>query len=187
MKLLRLFSELSLAVLLLSRLSYSQNQNSTQSGQALAVVAKAVQNLGGEKYLQVRSQIGRGRFSQMREGSLISFQSFIDVIVFPDKERTEFKGGGSRTIQAYSGGTGWLYDDSLDVIKIQTEAQMANFKQGLRTSLDNLLHGYWKGDGELTYIGKRAATLGKRNDVIKLTYKDGFTVEFEFDCETVLV
>ena len=27
---------------------------------------------------------------------------------------------------------------------------------------------------------QRPATLGKRNDVIKLTYKDGFEIEFEF-------
>ncbi len=147
---------------------------------AEAIIKKAVQNLGDDRYLQIKSQVGRGKFSNIREGTVISFQSFTDVIVFPDKERTDFRGGGARTIQANSGSTGWLYDDSLDVIKVQNESQIANFKQGIRTSLDNLLHGYWKGDGELTYVGKRAATLGKRNDVVKLTYKDGFVVEFEF-------
>jgi hypothetical protein len=29
-------------------------------------------------------------------------------------------------------------------------------------------------------VGRRPASLGKRNDVIKLTYADGFAVEFEF-------
>jgi len=148
--------------------------------QAEAIIAKAIQSLGGDKYLQIRSQVGRGKFSILREGGIVSFQSFVDVIVFPDKERTDFKGGGARTIQANSGSTGWLYDDSLDTVKVQNETQIANFRQGLRTSLDHLLHGYSKADGELSYIGKRQATLGKRNDVIRLSYRDGFVVEFEF-------
>lgn len=147
---------------------------------AEAVIAKAIQNLGGDRYLQVRSQVGRGKFSVIRGNAVVSFQTFVDVIVFPDKERTEFKGGGSRTIQANSGNTGWVYDGDQELIKIQNEAQIANFKQSIRTSLDNLLRGYWKGEAEVTYIGKRPATLGKRNEVVKLTYKDGFAVEFEF-------
>jgi hypothetical protein len=32
----------------------------------------------------------------------------------------------------------------------------------------------------LTYGGRRQAGLGKRNDVVKLTFEDGFAVEFEF-------
>ncbi|MBK8466010.1 MAG: hypothetical protein IPL32_09275 [Chloracidobacterium sp.] len=173
---------LSFFVVTYSWIAYAQTDTSKSDSKekAESIIKKAVQSLGGEKYLQVKTQIGRGQFSLMKEGSLISYQSFTDVIVFPDKERTDFKGGGSRSIQVNNGSTGWLYDDSLDVIKIQNETQIANFKQGIRTSLDNLLHGHWKGDGELTYVGKRAATLGKRNEVVKLTYKDGFTVEFEF-------
>src|SRR5436853_3897279 len=73
------------------------------SEKANAIVARAVQNLGGDRYLQVRSQVGRGKFSAIREGAVVSFQSFVDVIVFPDRERSEFKGGGSRTIQVNTG------------------------------------------------------------------------------------
>jgi len=156
---------------------------------AQAIIAKAIQNLGGEKYLQVRTQVGRGIYyifqggevsSVKQERGVASYQKFVDVLVFPDKERTEFKGGGTRNIQVYSGGTGWIYDSDLDSLKIQNEAQIANFKLGLRTTLDNLLHGHWQGDAELSYVGRRPATLGKRNEVVKLTYKDGFVVEFEF-------
>ena len=43
-----------------------------------------------------------------------------------------------------------------------------------------MLRGYWKNEAELTYVGRRPATLGKRNEVVKLTYKDGLAVEFEF-------
>lgn len=152
---------------------------STGNEKANAVIAKAVQSLGGERYLNVKTQVGKGKFSVLREGAVLSFQSFVDVIVFPDKERTEFRATGTRITQVNTGDTGWIFDGEQELIKVQTEAQIANFKTGIRTSLDNLLRGYWKGEAELSYVGRRAATLGKRNDVVKLVYKDGFTVEFE--------
>ena len=174
---------LVLIALSLAAFAQGDNQAPKTNEKAESVVNKAVQTLGGDRYLQVRSQVGRGKFSVIRESAVVSFQTFIDVIVFPDKERTDFKGGGSRTIQTNSGKTGWVYDGDQDLIKVQNEGQIANFTQGIRTSLDNLLRGGWKNEAELTYVGKRAATLGKRNDVVKLTYKDGFTVEFEFAAE----
>jgi hypothetical protein len=166
-----------LLVLSVAQLAYAQAKTDDK---AIAIVAKAVQVVGGDRYLHVTSQIGRGKFSVLRDNSLVSFQSFADVIVFPDKERTEFKSGGSKTIQTNTGTTGWFFDGDTLAIKDQTEVQVANFTRGIRTSLDNLLRGYWKGKGELTYVGRRPATLGKRNDVIKLTYNDGFAIEFEF-------
>ena len=156
------------------------SQQTNDPAKAQAIVTKAVQLLGGERYLQIRTQVGKGKFSVLREGGVVSFQSFLDIIVFPDKERTEFKESGSRTIQVNNGSTGWIYDGAQERLKDMTEAQVADFKRGIRTSLDNLLRGGWKGDAELTYAGRRQATLGKRNDVVKLTYKDSFAVEFEF-------
>ncbi len=144
------------------------------------IIRKAVQQLGGDKYLQIKSTVGKGTFSVLRQGGVVSYQKFVDIIAFPDRERTEFKGGGSRTIQVNAGSTGWIYDDELETIRQQTAAQVENFKRGMRTSLDNVLRGYWRGQADLSYVGRRPATLGKRNDVIKLTYKDGFIVEFEF-------
>ena len=148
--------------------------------QAETVLQKAIQNLGGEKYLKVTSQIGRGKFSVIRENTVISFQTFTDVIVFPFKERTDFKGGGVRSVQTNTDDTGWVYDGDQELIKVQDEKQIGDFKRGMRTSLDNLLRGSWRHEATLSYIGKRAATLGKRNETVKLTYKDGLVVEFEF-------
>ena len=149
---------------------------------AEAVLKQAIEKLGGEKYLNVKSQIGRGKFSVIQSGAVVSFQSFVDILVFPDKERTEFK-GSAKTIQTNTGETGWIYDGDAEMFKEQDAAQVENFKRGIRTSLDNLLRGSWRKDGTLTYIGKRPATLGKRNEVVKLVYTDGLTVEFEFSDE----
>ena len=147
---------------------------------AEAVIKKAVENLGGDKYLQVKSQIGRGKFNVLRDGALVSFQSFVDVIVYPGKERTEFKVGGVKNIQTNSGDGGWVFDGAAQTIAEQTAEQVENFKRGIRTSLDYLLRGYWRGQANLLYVGKREAGIGKRNEVVKLVFSESFEVEFEF-------
>lgn len=152
-----------------------------KTAKAEAIVKKAVEKLGGEKYLTVQSQIGRGKFSVLRDGAVISFQSFLDVIVYPDRERTEFKGGGSRTIQTNVADAGWVFDGDAETIKEQGEQQISGFKRGIRASLDNLLRGGWrKENAEMKHAGRRQAGIGRSNDVVKLTFKDGFEVEFEF-------
>jgi hypothetical protein len=148
--------------------------------EAEAILKRAVAALGGDRYLNVTSQIGRGRFSIMRDGMIISFQSFYDVVVYPDRERTEFRSGKSKLVQANSGETGWVYESDLESIKDQTEFQLENFKRGTRVSINNLLRGHWRDEATLSFVGTRPASVGKRNDVVKLTYEDGFEVEFEF-------
>ncbi|MBS1792259.1 MAG: hypothetical protein JSS81_00310 [Acidobacteria bacterium] len=150
---------------------------------AEAVLKKAVATLGGDSYLKVKTQIGRGKFSVMRDGIVGSFQTFVDVIVFPDRERTEFKESGRKVVQTNVGDGGWLFDSDALTIREQSEKQIADFKRGLSASVDYLLRGAWRGKAELSYVGRREASLGKRNDVVKLTYADGFAVEFEFSAE----
>ncbi|HEY0428393.1 MAG TPA: hypothetical protein VGC76_11480 [Pyrinomonadaceae bacterium] len=146
---------------------------------AEAVVKRAVENLGGDKYLQVKSQIGHGKYHILRDGAPISYQSFVDVIVYPDKERTEFKVGGAKNIQTNSGDGGWVFDGAAQTVSEQSKEQIDNFKRGIRTSLDYLLREYWRGKANLIYGGKREAGIGKRNEVVKLEFED-FAVEFEF-------
>ncbi|MEJ7848427.1 MAG: hypothetical protein WKF92_10090 [Pyrinomonadaceae bacterium] len=178
------FIVLILLTLLLNQYAHAQPER--LNSQAEAVLQKAIRNLGGEKYTNVKTQIGRGRYSIIKENIVISSQTFTDVIVFPFKERTDFKGGGVRSVQTNTDKTAWVYDGDQDLIKVQDEKQIENFKRGMRTSLDNLLRGHWRGDAALSYVGKRPATLGKRNEVVKLTYKDGLVVEFEFAADDAL-
>lgn len=149
---------------------------------AEAIIQKAVEKLGGARYLQVKTIVSTGNYTLFRGGTADIPSTFIDAISFPAKERTEFKQGGNKTIQTNSNDNGWIYDAGTQTFRDQNAGEIANFKQGMRTSLDTLLRGTWRGENaKLSYVGKRAATLGKRNDVIKLAYPDGFTVEFEFD------
>ena len=166
---------LSFLVLGLSLTSFTQDASDPK-----VIIDRAVSRLGGDRYLKVTTQVGRGRFSSMKEGAVVRSQTFVDVIVYPDKERTEFKGGGTKFVQTNSGSNGWVYDGDQELIKIQNETQVENFQRGMRVSLDTLLRGAWRGKGEISYVGKRPSTLGKRNEVVRLKYEDGLTIEFEF-------
>jgi TonB family protein len=150
---------------------------------AEAIIKRAVEKLGGERYLQVKTQVSTGNFTPFRDGFSDLPNGFIDVISFPDKERTEFKQSGNKIVQTNLGETGWLYDAGPKTIREQNQKEIEGFKRGQRTSLDSLLRGVWRTDkaATLTFVGRREAGIGKRNDVIKLTYADGFAVEFEFD------
>lgn len=148
---------------------------------AEAIIKRAVEVLGGDAYLNVRNVIGRGFFSPYKDGQSLPPLRFIDYIVYPDRERTEFTGGGGRLIQTNLDGTGWLYDGAAKTLKDMKAEQVEDFKIGMRTSMENLLRGWWRKEGgKITYAGRREAGLARRNQTVRLTYPDGFWVEYEF-------
>jgi hypothetical protein len=145
------------------------------------IIQRAIAAMGGSAYLNARSSIGRGAYTLYREGVSGIPSSFVDYIIYPDTERTEFRQSGSKIIQTNTGATGWLYDGAARTLKDQTPTQIAEFKQALRTNVDSLLRGTWRKEGaKVTYAGRREAGLARRNEAIRVVYPDGFTVDFEF-------
>ncbi len=147
---------------------------------AKAIIAKSAAKLGGKEYLSVKTSIGEGKFSQLKDGVNVSFQSFIDIIVFPDFERTDLTEGGSKTVQVNTGETGWIYEEYFESLRDQDEKGITGFRNSMRSNYDYLLRKDWSREAVLSYVGRRRASLGKRNDVLKLTFADGFEVEYEF-------
>lgn len=157
------------------------NSRGDQTEKAEAILKRAIEKVGGEKYLQVKTVYGKGAFSLFKDGMAVAYNSFVDILVFPDKERTEFKSGGYKTVQTNYGDGGWIYGEDTRSINNQTKEQVDDFKRSLQVSLDNILRGTWRAQGaKLSYVGRREAGLGRRNEVVRLTYKDEFWIEFEF-------
>ena len=145
------------------------------------IIKRAIEAVGGDSYLNVRTIVGRGFFTSFKEGISQIPARFLDYLAYPDRERTEFTGAGIRTIQTNVGNTGWLFDGATKNISDQQGPQIEDFKRGLRTSVENLLRGWWQKDGgKVTYVGRREAGLAKRNETVRLTYPDGFWIEYEF-------
>ena len=145
------------------------------------IVQKAIQAVGGDAYLKIQTVVARGFFTDYPGGAPGIPRKFIDYISYPDRERTEFAGGGNRIIQTNEQDHGWLFDAAAKTIKDQTPKQVEDFRTLLRSSMENLLHGWWRKEGAtLSYVGRREAGLGRRNETVKLTYPDGFWIECEF-------
>lgn len=157
---------------------------SANDPKAEQVLERALKALGGDNYLNVRSVAARGYYTQFKEGASGLPLSFVDYIVYPDRERTEFKGAGVKVIQTNTGDTGWLYDGQAKTLQDMTREQVEDFRFAMRTNIDYLLRGFWRKDGaKLSYIGRREAGLARRNETIRLTYTDGLMVEFEFGAQ----
>jgi hypothetical protein len=151
------------------------------------IIEDAIAVMGGSAYLNVRSSIGRGLFTQYKDKEAGLPSTFIDYVVFPDKERTEFRSSNGRIVQTNTGETGWIYDGAAKTLKDMTKAQVEDFKLAVRSSVDNLLRGFWrKENAKLSYVGRREAGLARRNEVVRLTYSDGYTVDFEFGAKDSL-
>ena len=151
------------------------------------VIDHAIEALGGANYLNVQTVTAKGFYTTFRDGMSQLPARFLDYIAYPDRERTEFTGAGIRTIQTNVGDTGWMFDGAVKKISEQTPAQVEDFKRTMKTGLENLLRGWWKKEGgKITYAGRREAGLAKRNETIRLTYPDGFWIEYEFGAKDFL-
>jgi hypothetical protein len=151
------------------------------SAKAEQILARAIEVMGGSSYTNVKAVVGRGFFTAFVDGISQLPARFVDYLAFPDRERTEFISNGIRTVQTNVGGSGWYYDGATKSLAEMKPEQIDDFKKGMRTSTENLLHGWWRKEGAtLGYIGRREAGLAKRNEVVRLTYPDGFWIEYEF-------
>lgn len=158
---------------------------------AESIIKRAVEAVGGAAYLSVRTVVGRGHYTPYAKGVPGDLVTFLDYLVFPDRERTEFRSRGVRSIQTNVGtgadATGWIYDGLAKSLHDMKPEQIEDFRFTMRTSLDNLLRGWWRKEGaQLTYLGRREAGLARRNEAVRLTYPDGFAVDYEFGARDFL-
>jgi hypothetical protein len=162
--------------------AFGQTQKpATTDDKAEQIVQRAVTAVGGDKYLQIKTVIGRGLFTEFRDGVSGVPMKFVDYISYPDKERTEFSGGGAKIIQTNFRDGGWIYDGAGLTLKDQTPQQVEEFKMAMRVGVENLLRGSWRSQGAtLSYAGRREASIGRRNEAVRLTYPDGFWIEYQF-------
>ena len=156
----------------------------SEDEKALAVVARAVEVMGGRAYADIKSVTSSGYYTPFQGGVGALPIKFRDYTVFPDRDRVEFSGAGVKSIQVNVGDGGWVADLKAKKITDITSQGGEDFRLLIRTSLDSVLRGWWRGDGaSLAYAGRREAGLARRNEAVRLKYPDGFEVEFEFDAK----
>ena len=175
---------LTFLLLLYASASFAQQgvpPKPANDAKAEAIINHAIEVLGGSSYLNVRTTVGRGFFTRFQDGMSQLPARFVDYIVYPDHERTEFTSLGIRVIQTNAGESGWLFDGATKTLSDMKAPQIADFKRSMRTSVENLLRGWWRKEGaRVSYVGRREAGVGKRNETVRLTYPDGYWIEYEF-------
>lgn len=172
---------LAILASVISCLAQSDAAAKANDEKAEQIIQKAIQAIGGDAYLNVKTVIGRGFYTSYHDGVSGVPLRFVDYIAYPDRERTEFTGDGNRIIQTNYQNEGWMFDAAAKTLKDQTAKQVEDFRTGMRTSMENLLRGWWRKEGAtLSYVGRREATLGRRNEAVRVTYPDGFWIEYEF-------
>jgi len=160
------------------------NAKPAEDEKALAVLARAVEVMGGRAYADVKSITSSGYYTPFQGGVGALPIKFQDYTVFPDRVRTEFSGAGNKSVQVNVGEGGWVADLKTKKITDVTAQGADDFRLLLRTSLDSALRGWWRGEGaSLSYAGRREAGLARRNEAVRLKYPDGFEVELEFDAK----
>lgn len=149
----------------------AQRRPDESESQARAVLEAAMQAMGREKILNIKTIIGKGRYTQFNEkGELAFLADFVDYIAYPDKERTEFGKGKKRFIQTNVGSTGWIYDGEQKAIRDQTPEQVENFKRSLRNNLDNLLRRSRQPDVHLRYLGEKEIWFRQRGQGVEIRF-----------------
>ena len=162
---------------------------SAQEGadRARALVEAAVAALGGDRYLAVTSVVSTGIFTAFQQGRRGVPLDFVDTIVFPDRNRTEFGKKKSRMVQANAGARGWKYDASRQTLEAQNEDEVGAFQRYVRANVDNVLRQYWRAPGtKLSYVGREEVAPRRWAEVVAVEYEDGFRVELLFDPATHL-
>jgi len=162
-------------------------QDENDSAKALALVQASVAARGGDLYLNVRSVVSRGQYSPFEKGLPGDPVNFVDHIVIPGRERTEFGKGDTKLVQANSGMTGWVYDARQKMIRDQNEDQIKQFQQGARYDLDNLLRtAARQADVKLVYLGRREAWRNTFSEAVRVDFSDGGAATMHFDPRTKL-
>jgi hypothetical protein len=152
----------------------AQDGQAPTDSPARAVIDAATNIMGGQKLLDIKSITGTGKYTQFTEkGELAVLEDFVDYIIYPDKERTEFGKGKKRFIQTNVGDTGWVYDGEQKVVREQTPEQIENFQRGLRHNLDNLLRRSRQPDAHLRYLGDKEIWFRQRGQGVEIRYPLG--------------
>jgi hypothetical protein len=153
------------------------------------LIKQAIQARGGARFLSYANIISTGQYTPFDKGlSLIPIQ-FVDWIVYPDKERTEFGKGKKkdRRIQVNVGKTGWVYDGDAETLKDQTDKQIQDHLEGLEFDIDRILRAAAKDTGaEVRFAGREETRPGERADVVSIKLKSEQTVYLWLDRQTHL-
>ncbi len=176
-----------MTIVIVALTTFAQEDDENSPAKAEAAIRAAIKARGGDAYLKVRSVVTRGQYTAFEKGVPGDPVEFVDYVVYPNRERTEFGKGDNKFVQTNSDGANWIYDAKQKMIRDQTEQQVKDFQQNIRYDLDNLLRAGWQQPGaKLVYLGRREPSRGIVTEAIRIDFADGASATLHFDPHTHL-
>lgn len=173
---------LLIAVVILPAVVIAQESDENDPAKAAALVRDAVAARGGDAYLKISSLESRGQYTPFEKAVSGDPVPFVDYIVYPGRERTEFGKGDTKFIQSNSETANWVYDATQKMIRDQKEEQIKQFQQAARYDLDNLLRTASRQSGvKLVYLGRREAWRNTFSDALRVDFADGGSATLHLD------
>ena len=173
---------LLIALVILPAAARAQEPDDNDPAKAAALVRDAVAARGGEAYLKITSLESRGQYTPFEKAVSGDPMPFVDYLVYPGRERTEFGKGDGKIIQSNSETANWVYDATQRMIRDQKEEQIRQFQQSARYDLDNLLRTASRQSGvTLVYLGRREAWRNTFTEALRVDFADGGTATLHFD------
>lgn len=160
----------------------AQEPDENDPAKAAALVRDTVAARGGEAFLKISTIESHGQFTPFEKGVSGDPAPFVDYVVYPGRERTEFGKGDSKIIQSNSETANWVYDATQRMIRDQKEEQVKQFQQSARYDLDNLLRTAAQQSGvKVVYLGRREAWRNTFSEALRIDFADGGTATLHFD------
>jgi hypothetical protein len=173
---------LLLAIASLPALSRAQEQDENDPAKASALVRDAIAARGGDAYMKINSLESRGQYTPFDKAVSGDPSPFVDYIVYPARERTEFGKGDTKFIQTNAETANWVYDGTQRMIRDQKEEQIKQFQLGARYDLENLLRTAARQAGvKLFYLGRREVWHNTFSEALRVDFNDGGTATIHFD------
>ena len=165
----------------------AQDGDERDPAKAAALVRDAIKARGGDLFLTVRSVVTRGQYTGFDKGLSGNPAPFVDYVVYPGRERTEFGKGASKSIQTNTETVNWVYEAVQKMIRDQTDEQVKGFQQAMRFELDNLLRTAAREKGvKLAYVGRREAWKNVFSEAVRVDFDDGGSAILHFDSRSKL-
>ena len=163
-------------------LARAQEPDENDPAKAAALVRDAIAARGGDAYMKISSLESRGQYTPFDKAVSGDPSPFVDYIVYPARERTEFGKGDTKFIQSNSETANWVYDGTQRMIRDQKEEQVKQFQMGARYDLENLLRTAARQAGvKLFYLGRREVWHNTFSEAVRVDFDDGATATLHFD------
>lgn len=152
-----------------------------ERAEAMTILRKTIEALGGEAYLQQKSQIARGSGTMTPPGlpQAIPVPSIVAYEVLPDKSRLEVNTALGPMIQAFNGQIGWM--SIMGQVRDTTEQSKLSRYYGV-----NVLRRYDQA-GYSVRLLPEAQVEGKKAKVVAISDAEGHTTKFFIDPQTHLI